>query len=71
MKKQPLYSAIPDTSDRAYWQLKTDDAGNSLQGFVPTDLHLHRQLKTQAWKAIQLRLANKPKPLPPLDESYK
>ena len=65
---QTNYTSIPDTSDRAYWQLKTDDAGNSLQGFVPIDPQLHRQLKAQAWKAIQLKLANKVKPLPPLDQ---
>lgn len=64
---QPLYSAIPDTSDRAYWHLKTDDGGNLLQTFVPINPQLHRQLKAQAWKAIQLKLANKSKPLPPLD----
>ncbi len=67
MATQPPYATIPDTSDRTYWQLKTDDAGNLLQTFVPIDPQLHRQLKTQAWKVIQLKLANKIKPLPPLD----
>jgi hypothetical protein len=64
---QPLYTAIPDTSDRAYWQLKTDDATHSLQRFVPVYPQLHRQLKAQAWQTIQTRLAKKVRPLPPLD----
>lgn len=64
---QPIYTVIPDTTDRAYWQMKTDDANHSLQGFVPIYPELHRQLKAQAWKAIQLKLAKKVKPLPPLD----
>ena len=63
----PFYSAIPDTTDRAYWRMKTDDATHLLQGFVPIYPELHRQLKAQAWKAIQARLAKKTKPLPPLD----
>lgn len=63
----PVYTDIPDTTDRAYWQLKIDDATHSLQVFVPIYPELHRQLKAEAWKDRQLRLAKKVKPLPPLD----
>lgn len=63
----PPYTAIPDTSERAYWQLKTDDANHGLQTFVPIYPQLHKHLKAQAWKAIQAKLARKGKPLPPLD----
>ena len=63
----PVYIDIPDTTDRAYWQLKAEDAIHSLQVFVPIYPELHRQLKAEARKASQTRLANKVKPLPPLD----
>ena len=63
----PVYTDIPDTMDRAYWQLKTDDATHSLQVFVPLYPELHRQLKAEAWKASQTRLAKKIKSLPRLD----
>ena len=55
----PTYTAIP-----VYWPLKTDDATHSLQVFVPIYPDLHRQLKVEAWKASQTRLAKKVKPLP-------
>ncbi len=63
----PIYTAIPATTDRAYWQMKTDDATHSFQVFVPIYPDLHRQLKAEVWKASQTRLAKKVKPLPPLD----
>ncbi len=61
---QAVYTDIPDTTDRAYWQLKTDVAPHSLQVFVLVYPELHRQLKADAWKASQTRLAKKGKPLP-------
>ncbi|QDK77579.1 hypothetical protein EXU85_02805 [Spirosoma sp. KCTC 42546] len=65
--EQLLYTSIPDTADRAYWQLKTDDVTHSLQSFVPIYPELHQQLKVQAWNASQTKLAKKSKPLPPMD----
>ena len=62
--EQPVYTRIPDTTDRAYWQLKTDDATHSLQVFVPINPELHQHLRAEAWKASQSRLAKKVKPLP-------
>ena len=64
---QPLYTSIPNTKDKTYWQLKTDDTTHSLQSFVPIYPELQRQLKAEAWKDNQAKLAKKHKPLPPMD----
>lgn len=67
LMNQPLYTAIPDTTDRAYWRLKTDDLANGLQRFVPIDPQLHRHLKALAWPALQAKKAKKFKDFPPQD----
>ena len=51
---QPPYTAIPDTSDLAYW-MTSYNAENRSSTFVPRDKELHKQLKQQAWKEIQAK----------------
>ena len=51
---QPTYTAIPDTSDSAYWITSYNGQTRS-STFVPRDKELHKQLKQQAWKEIQAK----------------
>ena len=53
------YTAIPDTSDADYWELKSEDGRARSKTFVPRDKELHLELKTQAWKKIQAALPGK------------
>lgn len=53
---QPVYTTIPDTSDLAYWELKTQNTQERSTTFVPRDKELHQQLKVKAWAAIQASL---------------
>jgi hypothetical protein len=56
---QDTYTAIPDTSDTNYWELKAASGQDRSQTFVPRDKELHQKLKTQAWKAIQTSLSHR------------
>lgn len=50
------YTAIPDTSDRNYWRIKSESARDRLKIFEPVDKALHKELKAKLWAAIQARL---------------
>ena len=42
-QNKPVYSAIPPTSDMAYWQVTTS-SDNRTKVFKPIDIELHRAL---------------------------
>jgi hypothetical protein len=52
---QSVYTEIPDTSDSAYWEIKTQDNQLRSTTFVPRDKELHQKLKKKAWAEIQSR----------------
>ena len=52
-----VYTAIPDTSDLNYWEVKTTQDTHHSQTFVPRDKELHHRLKVQQRAEIDARLA--------------
>ncbi|MBD2755157.1 hypothetical protein [Spirosoma validum] len=53
---QPIYTAIPDTSDNNYWTIKSVAGSVRSTTFVPKDKELHQQLRVKAWAVIQASL---------------
>ncbi|RZM24886.1 MAG: hypothetical protein EOO88_21300 [Pedobacter sp.] len=54
---QSVYTAIPDTSDLNYWEVKITNEGNQTRTFVPKDKELHHRLKVEQRAEIDARLA--------------
>jgi hypothetical protein len=52
-----VYTAIPDTSDLNYWEVKTTDDTHRIRTFVPKDKELHHRLKLEQRAEIDARLA--------------
>lgn len=57
MKSQSVYTAIPDTSDLNYWEVKLTNGPNHTNTFVPKDKELHHRLKVEQRAEIDARLA--------------
>ncbi|MBC3787801.1 hypothetical protein [Spirosoma utsteinense] len=53
------YTAIPDTSDSNYWELKIVQNNVRSTTFIPRDKELHQRLRVQAWALIQASLTKK------------
>lgn len=54
---QPVYTAIPDTSDLNYWEVKGTNETNQTKTFIPKDKELHHRLKVEQRTEIDARLA--------------
>ncbi|WP_157816197.1 hypothetical protein [Spirosoma pollinicola] len=52
-----VYTAIPDTSDLTYWEVKITQDNHHSRTFVPRDKELHHRLKVQQRAEIDARLA--------------
>jgi hypothetical protein len=57
MMSQPVYTAIPDTTDLNYWEVKVMDGASQTRTFVPKDKELHHRLKVEQRAEIDARLA--------------
>jgi len=57
MRSQPVYTAIPDTSDLNYWEVNVTNEADQTRTFVPKDKELHHRLKVEQRKEIDARLA--------------